>query len=125
MLSLAVVLFASGIAEANNAPTANGTIPAQTVNIGGTATTVDVSSYFSDPDGDTLTYTATSSDEAKATVSVSSATVTITAVAAGTATINRHSNRPRWIERKSNLHCDCGPTEQEHPLQSAQSPIKC
>ena len=94
MLSLAVVLFASGIAEANNAPTANGTIPAQTVNIGGTATTVDVSSYFSDPDGDTLTYTATSSDEAKATVSVSSATVTITAVAAGTATITVTATDP-------------------------------
>ena len=94
MLSLAVVLFASGIAEANNAPTANGTIPAQTVNIGGTATTVDVSSYFSDSDGDTLTYTATSSDEAKATVSVSSATVTITAVAAGTATITVTATDP-------------------------------
>ena len=67
-------------------PRAIGTIPDQTVNVDGTAT-VDVSSYFSGPDNETLTYTATSSDTAKATVSVSSATVTLTGVAAGTATI--------------------------------------
>ena len=94
ILSLIVSMSVSGVAEANNAPTASGTIPAQTVNIGGTAATVDVSSYFSDSDGDTLTYTATSSDTAKATVSVSSATVTITAVAAGTATITVTATDP-------------------------------
>ena len=64
------------------------------MNIGGTATTVDVSSYFSDADGDTLTYTATSSDTAKATVSVSSATVSLTAVAVGTATITVTATDP-------------------------------
>ena len=67
-------------------PRAIGTIPDQKVKVEGT-TTVDVSSYFSGPDNETLTYTASSSDTAKATVSVSSATVTITGVAAGTATI--------------------------------------
>ena len=94
VLLVVVALFASGVAEANNAPTASGTIPAQTANIGGAAATVDVSSYFSDADGDTLTYTASSSDTAKATVSVSSATVTITAVAAGTATITVTATDP-------------------------------
>ena len=67
-------------------PVAVGTIPDQTVNVDSTAT-VDVSSYFSGPDNETLTYTASSSDTTKATVSVSSATVAITGVAAGTATI--------------------------------------
>ena len=71
----------------NQAPTTIGTIPAQTVNIGGSAATVDVSSYFSDADNDTLTYTASSSDTTKATVSISSETISITAVAAGTTTI--------------------------------------
>ena len=94
ILFLIISISVSGVAEANNAPTTSGTIPAQTVNIGGTAATVDVSSYFSDSDGDTLTYTATSSDTAKATVSVSSATVTITAVAAGTATITVTATDP-------------------------------
>ena len=94
ILLLAISVFVPDVAEANNAPTTSGTIPAQTVNIGGTAATVDVSSYFSDADGDTLTYTATSSDTAKTTVSVSSATVTITAVAAGTATITVTATDP-------------------------------
>ena len=88
------IFLISGRASANNAPTTNGTIPAQTVNVGGSAATVDVSSYFSDPDSDTLTYTASSSDTAKATVSVSSATVSITAVAVGTATITVTATDP-------------------------------
>ena len=75
-------------------PTPVGTIPDQTVKVGGTPATVDVSANFSDSDGDTLTYTASSSDTAKATVSVSSATVTITAVAAGTATVTVTATDP-------------------------------
>ena len=71
----------------NRAPTAVGTISPVKLTIGGSATDVDVSSYFIDLDGDTLTYTAVSSDTAKATVSVSSSTVTITPVAQGTATV--------------------------------------
>ncbi len=71
----------------NGAPTTVGSIPAQAILVDGSAATVDVSGYFSDPDGDTLTYTAASSDTSKATVSVSSATVTITPVALGTATV--------------------------------------
>ena len=82
-----ISVFISGIAVANNAPITNGTIPAQTVNLGATATTVTVWTYFSDPDGDVLTYTATSSDTAIATVSVSGSVVSLTAVTQGTATI--------------------------------------
>ena len=95
MLLLALTLFTSGVAEAqNNAPTAVGTIAAQTLTAGGTDASVDVSSNFNDADGDTLTYTASSSDTAIATVSVSSATVTITPVAAGTATITVTATDP-------------------------------
>ncbi len=72
----------------NRSPISEGTIPNQTVRVGGTAGTVDLSSYFSDPDGNPLTYSATSSNTSKATVSVSGSTLTITAVAAGSATIN-------------------------------------
>ena len=94
ILLLVFSIFTSGVAEANNAPTTVGTISDQSVTVGGSAATVDVSSNFSDADNDTLTYTATSSDTAKATVSVSSATVTITAVAAGTATITITATDP-------------------------------
>ncbi len=69
------------------APIAVGTIPAQTLTTGGTATTVNVSNYFRDPNGDTLTYTASSNNTASTTTSVSGITLTITPVAAGSATI--------------------------------------
>ena len=94
ILLLTIAVFVPGIAEANQAPTAVGTISAQTLKVGGTDAAVDVSSYFSDPDGDTLTYTVGSSDTTKATVSVSSATVTISAVAIGTATITVTATDP-------------------------------
>ena len=71
----------------NRAPTAVGTIPTQTVTVGGSTGTVDMSSKFSDPDGDALTYTVSLSDTAVAMVSVSGTTVTITPVATGTATV--------------------------------------
>ncbi len=71
----------------NGAPTTVGTILPITLTAGGSATNVGVSTYFSDPDGDTLTYTAVSSDTTKATVSVSSSTVTITPKAVGSATV--------------------------------------
>ena len=77
-----------------NAPTTVETIPNQTLNFEGTAATVNLSSYFSDPDGDALSYTAYSSNNAIATVSVSGGTVTITPVAAGTATITVTATDP-------------------------------
>ena len=71
----------------NVAPTAVGTIAAQTVSAGDSVT-VDVAANFSDADaGDTLTYTAMSDMTSYATVSVSGSVVTITGVAAGSATI--------------------------------------
>ncbi len=75
-------------------PEASGTIPDGSPGIGGTAYSVDVSSYFTDANGDTLTYTASSADTTKATVSVSESTVTVTGVAVGTATITVTATDP-------------------------------
>ena len=55
---------------------------------------LNVSTYFSDPDGDTLTYDAVSSDTGKAMESVSGSMVTITAVAAGSANITVTASDP-------------------------------
>ncbi|WP_419163406.1 Ig-like domain-containing protein [Candidatus Palauibacter sp.] len=74
------------VEAANNAPEAVGAIPPQTMTAGQTVT-VDVSSFFSDPDDDDLTYTAESSDAAVVAVSVEGSSVTVTAVAVGTATV--------------------------------------
>ena len=73
--------------KVNGAPEAQGTISPVTLYVGGSATDVDVSSKFSDPNSDTLTYTAVSSDTTKATVGVSGAVVSITPVAVGSATV--------------------------------------
>ena len=70
----------------NRAPVASGSIPAQTLTVGAAAA-VQVSGYFSDPDGDNLTYTARSSATSVATGQISGDFLTITPVRAGRATI--------------------------------------
>ena len=65
---------------ANQAPEAVGAIPARAMTEGDEVV-VDVSSFFSDPDGDELTYTAESSDAAVVAVGVEGSSVTVTAVA--------------------------------------------
>ena len=81
----------------NRAPETRGTIPAQTVEVGAMAT-VNVSSYFSDPDGNTLDYDAATSDGSVATVSISGAVVTISGVAKGTATLTITAADPGGLE---------------------------
>ena len=78
---------------ANQAPEAVGAIPPQTMTAGQTAT-VDVSPFFSDPDGDALTYTAESSDAAVLTASMSGSSLTVTAVSVGTATVTVTASDP-------------------------------
>ena len=92
--AFATQTFTVTVAPASRAPTAKGTIPDSTKKAGHSAYSVDLSTYFTDADGDTLTYTAVSSDTAKATVSLSSATLSVTPVAAGTATITATATDP-------------------------------
>ena len=77
----------------NRAPAAVGTIPGLTLTAGDTES-VDVSSYFSDPDGDALSYVAGTSGAEVATASVSGSTVTVTGVAPGTATVTVTARDP-------------------------------
>ena len=77
----------------NRASVASGTIPAQTLTEGQSAT-VNVASLFTDPDGDALSFTASTSNAGVAAATVSGSTVTITAVAAGTATITVTARDP-------------------------------
>ena len=71
----------------NRTPVAVSTISAQSLTVGDSAETVNVSTHFKDPDNDALTYTASSNNTSVATVSVSGVVVTITPVAVGSATI--------------------------------------
>ncbi|WP_420461614.1 Ig-like domain-containing protein [Candidatus Palauibacter sp.] len=80
----------------NGAPQAVGTIPEQTPSVGETAT-VDLSSYFSDPDGDALSYTAASSNAGVAGVSVSGSSVVVTALARGVVTVTVTARDPQGL----------------------------
>ena len=64
----------------NRAPESAGSIPGQTLNVGDAAT-LNLSSYFTDADGDALSYAAESSVAAVVSVSVSGATLTVAGVA--------------------------------------------
>ncbi len=85
----------------NRAPVAAVAIPSQTM-IAGESATVNVSSYFNDPDGDALAYAAATSNAAVASVSVSGSTLTIAAVAPGTATVTVTARDPTVARNLSN-----------------------
>ena len=85
--------FDVSVQEPNRAPQPVGTIPDQTVSTGG-GVQVDVTGYFTDPDGDDLDFSAISSSTATATVTVPGGTVTVTGQSAGTATITVTARDP-------------------------------
>ena len=110
----------------NRAPTAVGSIPAQTVQAGGADITTDVSSYFSDPDGDLLLYSATSSYTAEVTVSVSAALVTITPVFIGTATITVTASDPGGLTATQafSVNSEVNPQPTPTPSGSGNTPVQ-
>ena len=81
---------AFSVTVTNSAPT--GSLSRVNLTVAGGAQTVDLSSSFSDPDGDTLSFTASSSHTMYATVSVSGSTLTITPVAEGASDISVTAN---------------------------------
>lgn len=86
----------------NRPPAAAGTIPAQTVEVGNNVT-VDLSRYFSDPDGDALTYTAQTSDGDVASVSVSGSNAVVTGAAKGDATISVTATDPDGLSAQQDF----------------------
>ena len=62
----------------NQAPLPQGAISGLSLKVGASAGTVDVASFFSDPDGDALTYEAESSNELVATARAAGSTVSVT-----------------------------------------------
>ena len=80
----------------NRGPVAVGSIPDLELTVGAEAS-VDVSAYFSDPDGDALSYEATSADGSVTTVSVSGSTVTATGMAQGTAVVTVTGTDPEGL----------------------------
>ena len=71
----------------NTAPVAVSPVGPITLTVGEDVTTVNLSTYFSDPEGDPLSYTAVSTNTRVATASVSNSTLTLTPIAEGTTTV--------------------------------------
>ncbi len=92
---------ADPVEPTNQAPVAAGTIPAQQLTAGETVT-VDVASYFSDPDGDPLTYGASGSNASVISASVSGSTLTLVGVAAGSATVTVTASDPGGLSATQN-----------------------
>ncbi|WP_420448609.1 hypothetical protein [Candidatus Palauibacter sp.] len=84
-----------------------GTIPAHTVDIGGTAA-VPAAGYFSDPDGDALTYSASSSSDAVATVNIEGSTATVTGVARGSAVVTITAADPDGLQANQGFNVEVG-----------------
>jgi len=80
----------------NRAPFASARIPDATVAVGDSAE-LDVTPYFSDPDGDTLVFKAVSADASVATVSASRSAVTTRGVAKGAATVTVTATDPEGL----------------------------
>ncbi|MDE0072554.1 MAG: Ig-like domain-containing protein [Gammaproteobacteria bacterium] len=92
---------------ANRAPAAVDSIPPHTMLLGDRAS-VDVSPFFSDPDGDPLTYAASSSDEHILAVSVSGSSVTVAALAPGTAAVTVTASDPSGLQATQNASVQGG-----------------
>ena len=85
-----------------NRPPSGVAIPAQTLTEGGSVT-VDLSSYFADPDGDRLMFAGSSDSDGVATADVIGNTLTIRAVASGTATVTATATDPGGLAATENI----------------------
>ena len=88
-----IVDFFVEVVEGNQPPVPVGTIPAQTLTLGGSSVSFDVSPYFEDPDGDTLTYTVSNPSIVTAIISPDS-TLTLTPVSAGMESVTATATDP-------------------------------
>ena len=85
--------------EDDRSPRATGTIPPQSVVVGGTIT-VNMLAYFTDPDGDDLTYAAESSNAAVGAVQVEDSLVSVSALASGVAVITVTASDPSGLSAR-------------------------
>ena len=90
--------------ESNSAPTPVGSMPDQSIKLGGSTRSIEVDGYFQDIDDDVLIFTAASNDTAIATVTVTApVTVNITAVGLGSTTITVTATDPNGASGTQDL----------------------
>ena len=82
----------------NEVPVAIGVIPGQLLVVDGASSTVDISAYFSDANGDTLTYAAWPDDKNVVGLRREGTLLTITPKAVGNATVTVRATDPEGLE---------------------------
>ena len=95
-------------AHSNRAPRTSGSIPDQAVSLGEEAR-LDVQSYFSDPDGDTLTFGASSGAPRVATVVVSGSTLTLAPSNPGSTDVRVTASDPDGLNATQFFHLTVEP----------------
>ena len=109
------------VSARNAAPEPVGTIPAQSLSAGESATVV-LTSYFTDPDGDALTYTASSANPAVATATATGATLTITGRSPGSATVTVTARDPGGLTATQSVSVSVGTATSPDLLFSSVTP---
>ena len=105
-------------AAPNARPRVVAPIADQALTVGDSTTTLDLSSNFSDPDGNPLSYNATSSNPSVVTASTSGSQLTLTPVAAGTAAVTVNAVDPSGAgvsDQFSVTVSGSAPDEEEEP----------
>ena len=105
-------------AAPNTSPRLVAPIADQTLTVDGSTTTFDLSSNFSDPDGNLLSYNASSSNPSVVTASTSGSQLTLTPVAAGTAAVTVDAVDPSGAgvsDQFSVTVSESAPDEEEEP----------
>ncbi len=92
---LLLIALVAAACESPAAPTACGSLPQVTVNVGETA---NVSACFGDANGDVLSYTATSSNPQVATATISGTSITVTANSPGNTTVTVTATDPGGLQ---------------------------
>ena len=95
----------------NEAPVAIGVIPGQLLTLDGASSTVDISAYFSDANGDTLTYAAWPDDKNVLGLRREGTLLTITPKAAGRATVTVRARDPDGLQALQSISVFVSTTE--------------
>ena len=105
----------------NQAPVAAGSIPGQSMEVGGSVT-MSVVPYFRDPDGDALVYEAATSSAAVVTASVSGGNVTLAGVGAGDATVTVTATDPGGASARQSIAVTVAPPGNRAPVVADSVP---